>query len=99
MPLTPIDVQQKTFGTALRGYDLDEVDDFLDEIVTSLKDSEQRLRDALGNDRDAALDLLQETYVTAFERLDSYRGQGSLPGWLTRSTTPWPPWPPIPRWC
>lgn len=47
MPLTPIDVQQKTFGTALRGYDLDEVDDFLDEIVTSLKDYEQRLRDAL----------------------------------------------------
>jgi cell division initiation protein len=46
MPLTPIDVQQKTFGTALRGYDLDEVDDFLDEIVTSLKDYEQRLRDA-----------------------------------------------------
>ena len=47
MPLTPIDVQQKTFGTALRGYDLDEVDDFLDDIVTSLKDYEQRLRDAL----------------------------------------------------
>ncbi len=46
MPLTPIDVQQKTFGTALRGYDLDEVDDFLDEIVTSFKDYEQRLRDA-----------------------------------------------------
>lgn len=46
MPLTPIDVQQKTFGTALRGYDLDEVDDFLDDIVTSLKDYEQRLRDA-----------------------------------------------------
>jgi cell division initiation protein len=46
MPLTPIDVQQKTFGTALRGYDLDEVDDFLDDVVTSLKDYEQRLRDA-----------------------------------------------------
>lgn len=46
MPLTPIDVQQKTFGTALRGYDLDEVDDFLDEVVTALKDYEQRLRDA-----------------------------------------------------
>lgn len=46
MPLNPIDVQQKTFGTALRGYDLDEVDDFLDEIVTTLVDYEQRLRDA-----------------------------------------------------
>ena len=46
MPLTPIDVQQKTFGTALRGYDLDEVDDFLDAVVTALKDYEQRVRDA-----------------------------------------------------
>lgn len=46
MALTPIDVQQKTFGTALRGYDLDEVDDFLDEVVTSLKGYEQRLAEA-----------------------------------------------------
>lgn len=43
MALTPIDVQQKTFGTALRGYDLDEVDDFLDDVVTSLKSYEERL--------------------------------------------------------
>lgn len=55
MPLTPIDVQQKTFGTALRGYDLDEVDDFLDEVVTSLKDYEQRLRDA--QERIATLEI------------------------------------------
>ncbi|MEX1271686.1 MAG: DivIVA domain-containing protein, partial [Acidimicrobiia bacterium] len=55
MPLTPIDVQQKTFGTALRGYDLDEVDDFLDDIVTSLKDYEQRLRDA--QERIATLEM------------------------------------------
>ena len=46
MALTPIDVQQKTFGTALRGYDLDEVDDFLDEVVTSLQGYEQRLVEA-----------------------------------------------------
>lgn len=46
MALTPIDVQQKTFATAMRGYDLDEVDDFLDKVVISLKDYEQRLRDA-----------------------------------------------------
>ncbi len=46
MALTPIDVQQKTFGTALRGYDLDEVDDFLDEVVTSLKGYELRLVEA-----------------------------------------------------
>jgi|RifCSP13_3_1023840.scaffolds.fasta_scaffold73576_2 cell division initiation protein len=44
--LTPIDVQQKKFTTALRGYDLDEVDDFLDDVVTTLRDYDQRLRDA-----------------------------------------------------
>ena len=33
-------------------------------------------------DRDAARDLLQETYVTAFEKLGGYRGQGALLGWL-----------------
>lgn len=54
MALTPIDVQQKTFGTALRGYDLDEVDDFLDEVVTTLAGYEQRLREA--QERIAALE-------------------------------------------
>ncbi len=54
MVLTPIDVQQKTFATAMRGYDLDEVDDFLDKVVISLKDYEQRLRDA--QERNATLE-------------------------------------------
>ena len=35
-------------------------------------------------DRDTARDLLQETYVTAFTRLDTYRGQGTLRGWLRK---------------
>jgi len=30
------------------------------------------------------LDLLQETYVVAFTRLTTYRGQGSLLGWLRK---------------
>ena len=33
-------------------------------------------------DRDVARDLMQETYVTALHRLDTYRGQGTLLGWL-----------------
>jgi RNA polymerase sigma-70 factor (ECF subfamily) len=33
-------------------------------------------------DRDAARDLLQETYVTALRRLNTYRGQGTLLSWL-----------------
>ena len=33
-------------------------------------------------DREAARDLLQETYVTGFTRLDTWRGEGTLLGWL-----------------
>jgi RNA polymerase sigma factor (sigma-70 family) len=33
-------------------------------------------------DRDAARDLMQDTYVTALRRLDTYRGQGTLLSWL-----------------
>jgi RNA polymerase sigma factor (sigma-70 family) len=33
-------------------------------------------------DRDTARDLLQETYLTALDRLAQYRGEGSLLGWL-----------------
>ena len=33
-------------------------------------------------DRDAAHDLLQETYVAALRRLDGFRGQGTLLSWL-----------------
>jgi DivIVA domain-containing protein len=41
--LTAADVEQKTFSTALRGYDLDEVDDFLDEIVATIKQLNEQL--------------------------------------------------------
>ena len=33
-------------------------------------------------DRDAARDLMQETYITALDRLDSYQGRGTLLSWL-----------------
>lgn len=33
-------------------------------------------------DRDTARDLLQETYITALDRLGGYRGEGTLLGWL-----------------
>ncbi|MGH8959560.1 MAG: DivIVA domain-containing protein [Acidimicrobiia bacterium] len=46
MNLTPIDVEQKAFTQALRGYQMDEVDDFLDEVVSTLRSYEQRLREA-----------------------------------------------------
>lgn len=33
-------------------------------------------------DRDTACDLLQDTYVTALARLDTFQGSGTLLGWL-----------------
>lgn len=44
--LTPSDIEQKTFHTSLRGYDLDEVDDFLDEIVATIRDLTEKLDSA-----------------------------------------------------
>lgn len=40
--LTPIDIQNKDFSKKVRGYDPNEVDDFLDEII---KDYQQLLKD------------------------------------------------------
>jgi cell division initiation protein len=44
--LTPDDIEQKTFSTALRGYDLDEVDDFLDHVVATIRDLQEELAEA-----------------------------------------------------
>jgi DivIVA domain-containing protein len=46
MTLTPSDIEQKTFSTALRGYNLDEVDDFLDEVVRSMRKLQEELETA-----------------------------------------------------
>jgi cell division initiation protein len=43
MAITPADIEKKTFSTALRGYDLDEVDDFLDEMVVAVRELEDEL--------------------------------------------------------
>ena len=80
MALTPIDVQQKTFKIALRGYAEDEVDEFLDEVVISLRDLEQQLRDAeervsfiedqLKANRETE-DALRRTFVVAQRTADT----------------------------
>lgn len=44
--LSPEDIEQKTFSTALRGYDLNEVDDFLDEIMATIRDLHEQLETA-----------------------------------------------------
>lgn len=61
--LTPADIEQKTFSTALRGYDLDEVDDFLDEVVGTIKELTAQLESA----RADAAALPAAAPVPAFE--------------------------------
>ncbi|MEB3100614.1 DivIVA domain-containing protein [Ferviditalea candida] len=42
MPLTPLDIHNKEFGRRMRGYDEDEVNEFLDQII---KDYEALIRE------------------------------------------------------
>lgn len=45
MALTPLDIQNKTFPTKMRGYNQDEVDDFLDLVVHDYEELTQRNRE------------------------------------------------------
>lgn len=45
MALTPLDIQNKTFQTKMRGYNQDDVDDFLDLIVRDYEEVLQRNRE------------------------------------------------------
>ncbi|RDW18482.1 septum formation initiator [Oceanobacillus arenosus] len=42
MPLTPLDIHNKAFAKSLRGYDQDEVNEFLDQVI---KDYEMAIRE------------------------------------------------------
>jgi cell division initiation protein len=63
MPITPADIEKKTFSTALRGYDLDEVDDFLDEMVVAVRELEEEL--ARAKERIAQLEGDPDAMVAA----------------------------------
>lgn len=66
MPLTPMDIHNKEFGRSFRGYDEDEVNEFLDQVI---KDYEGLLRDkksledrvALLNERLSHFETLEES--------------------------------------
>ena len=45
MALTPLDIQNKKFPTKMRGYNQDEVDDFLDLVVRDYEELTQRNRE------------------------------------------------------
>jgi len=43
--LTPLDIQQQSFKRALRGYDPEEVDEFLDKVAENLQGYVEKVRD------------------------------------------------------
>ena len=42
MALTPLDIQNKDFSTKMRGYNQDDVDDFLDQVTRDYEDALQK---------------------------------------------------------
>ncbi len=74
MDLSAIDVQQKTFRERFRGFDPDEVEDFLERIVETLRGYELKLRhqqdelEGLKQDlagTKEAEEAIKRTYITA----------------------------------
>lgn len=61
MGLMPIDVQNKEFARSFRGYNAEEVDEFLDKVA---KDYEQAMKDKLG---------LEEKNRELQEKLEQYQ--------------------------
>lgn len=45
MALTPLDIQNKSFSTKMRGYNADDVDEFLDQVTKDYEDSLQKIRE------------------------------------------------------
>jgi len=43
--LTPLDIQQQSFKRALRGYDPEDVDEFLDKVAENLQGYVEKIRD------------------------------------------------------
>jgi cell division initiation protein len=83
MPLTPLDIHNKEFGRRLRGYDEDQVNEFLDQII---KDYEAVIRenkelqslvvasqDKLGHFSNIE-ETLAKTIIVAQEAADELRG-------------------------
>lgn len=58
MALTPIDIHNKEFSSRFRGYDIDEVNEFLDQIIKEfeLLIRENRRYEELVNDMQARID-------------------------------------------
>lgn len=80
--LTPLDIHNKEFKRAIRGYDINEVDDFLDEVIKdyeqiykenlNLKEQIEEFKDDLARYRDLE-DTLHNTLVLAQQTAEDVR--------------------------
>lgn len=83
MPLTPLDIHNKEFGRKLRGYDEDDVNEFLDQIIKDyealirenkeMQNQAQVLQDKLNHFSNLE-ETLSKTIIVAQEAADEVRG-------------------------
>jgi len=82
MRITPLDIQQKRFGRALRGYDREEVEAFLSLVATAFEDlvkesmslrEEGQRKDEIIAEHRSRERALQETLVTAQKASEEIR--------------------------
>ena len=69
--IRPIDIQEKEFGRAVRGYKEDDVNQFLDEITVDL----ERLLSELRTVKEENSRLVEELEAFAHRHLFSHRSQ------------------------
>ncbi|MDF2923995.1 MAG: septum formation initiator [Paenibacillaceae bacterium] len=83
MPLTPLDIHNKEFRRSFRGYDEDEVNEFLDQVIKDyesiirenkdLQNQIQTLQDRLDHYSNIE-DSLSKTIIVAQEAADEVKG-------------------------
>lgn len=73
--ITPADIENKEFSRAKKGYDVDEVDDFLDLIIVDMEKlirENRQLKDELGKAH-VQVDKHMSTETSVYETLESAR--------------------------
>ena len=82
MPLSPLDIHNKEFGRRLRGYDEDEVNEFLDQVIKDyeslIRENKELQNQLLGiqerlNHFTNIEDTLSKTIIVAQEAADEVR--------------------------
>lgn len=91
MALSPIDIHNKEFTRGFRGYDEDEVNDFLDQVIKDyegvirekkqLEGKVEELQEKINHFNDLE-DTMKNTIVTAQESADSVKENASKEGKL-----------------